>query len=477
MESRTVDVAVIGAGTAGLGARREAAKRGARVLLIESGPYGTLCARVGFLPSKLLIAAADLRHEMESSALFGIELLEKPRVLGPAVLDRVRRERDRFVAFVVDATEELPDEQRLRGHARFVGPTTLDVDGTRVEAGAVVVATGSHPWIPASLESVRDRVMVNDDVFELKDLPESIAVVGTGIVGLELGQALHRLGVRTTLFSHSDHLGPLTDPEVRKSVHEILGRELDLQLNSSLELSAAGDAGVSARWTTAGGESHEGRYERILAAAGRRPNLADLDLEKTGIELDARGVPVVDHRTMQCGDHPIFIAGDVTADRPLLHEASDEGRIAGANAALFPDIRAQMRRTPLAIVFSDPQMGMAGSTYRELDLEEVEIGRVSYDDQGRARVMGKNAGVVRIYARRACGTLLGAEMFGPRVEHTAHLLAWAIQSHLTVDQALDMPFYHPVVEEGIRTALRDLCTRLKMMGESRPKDLESGPGT
>jgi dihydrolipoamide dehydrogenase len=179
---------------------------------------------------------------------------------------------------------------------------------------------------------------------------------------------------------------------------------------------------------------------------------------------------------MQCGDGPVFIAGDVTADRPLLHEAADEGRIAGGNAAMFPGVRAQMRRTPLAVVFSDPQMGMAGTPYRELDLEEVEIGSVRYDDQGRARVMGKNAGQVRIYARRASGTLLGAEMFGPRVEHTAHLMAWAIQSGTTAGGALDMPFYHPVIEEGLRTALRDLCTRLKLMPESRPKDLESGPG-
>jgi len=101
---------------------------------------------------------------------------------------------------------------------------------------------------------------------------------------------------------------------------------------------------------------------------------------------------------------------------------------------------------------------------------------VSYADQGRARVMGENAGVVRIYASRECGRLLGAEMFGPRVEHTAHLLAWAVQRRLTASEALELPVYHPVIEEGIRTALRDLCARLKLEPPENRRDLECGPG-
>ena len=111
-----------------------------------------------------------------------------------------------------------------------------------------------------------------------------------------------------------------------------------------------------------------------------------------------------------------------------------------------------------------------------MDRDAIEIGEVSYADQGRARVMGRNAGRVRIYARRDCGTLLGAEMFGPRVEHTAHLLAWAVQSQVTVEQALEMPIYHPVIEEGIRTALRDLSTKLKLRPPECPEDMECGPG-
>jgi dihydrolipoamide dehydrogenase len=471
-----VDVAVIGAGTAGLSARREAVKVGASVVMIEDGPYGTTCARVGCMPSKLLIAAADIAHEIGGAGRFGIEVSGPPRIDGPAVLGRVRRERDRFVGFVLEATEAIPAEQRLRGRARFLGPTSLQVDETRVEARAVVIASGSSPTIPSSLEAVRERVMVSDDVFEMADLPPSIAVVGTGIIGIELGQALHRLGVRTACFSHSQRIGPITDPEVARVVGDVMGQELTLHQSVRLEAAPAGDGGVVLRWQATEGDVREEHFAHVLAAAGRRPNVDDLDLERAGVACDSRGIPRFDPYSMQCGDSPVFIAGDVTADRPLLHEAADEGKMAGRNAARFPEVRATRRRTPLAIVFSDPQMATVGARFDQLDTREVAIGSVSYEDQGRARVMAKNAGLVRVYARRDCGTLIGAEMFGPRVEHTAHLLAWAVQNGVTVDRALGLPFYHPVVEEGIRTALRDLSTELRITAVARPLDLECGPG-
>ncbi len=475
MIERKVDVAIIGAGTAGLGARREALRAGASVVMIEDGPYGTTCARVGCMPSKLLIAAADLAHDVANAGQFGIRV-SGAEIDGAAVLRRVRSERDRFVGFVVESVEEIPDGEKIRGRARFVAPTVLEIDDhTRLAAGAVVIATGSTPIVPANLEPVRDRVLINDDVFELDALPASVAVLGTGIIGLELGQALARLGVRVSFFSHTARLGQSTDPAIAAKSAEVFAAELDLHLG--VEVSAAPvDEGCRLSWSVAGEPQGEEVFERVLSAAGRRPNLSDLGLERSGLVLDERGVPLFDPRTMQCGDSPIFIAGDVSAGRPLLHEASDEGHIAGGNAARYPDVRAQFRRTPLSVTFTDPQIAVAGAAYRDLDLDHVVIGEVSYDDQGRARVMGKNSGLVRIYASADCGVLLGAEMFGPRVEHTAHLLSWAVQSQLSVERALEMPFYHPVLEEGIRTALRDLAGKLKLRERYRPHDLECGPG-
>jgi dihydrolipoamide dehydrogenase len=478
METREVDVAVIGAGTAGMNARREVERAGRRPLLIESGPYGTTCARVGCMPSKLLIAAAEAAHAVAGADRFGVRVGQGWEVDGEAVLERVRRERDRFVELTIRSSiETIPEAQRVRGNARFVGPTTLEVDGRiRVGARAVVVASGSSPWLPPPYDAIRAHVDVNDDVFEWRELPESVAVIGAGIIGLELGQALARLGVRTAFFDPNPVPGPFSDPELARVAREILCEELDLRLGAAVVAASAAADGVAIRWRDGAGSEREERFQRVLVAAGRRPNLEGLDLAASGLPLDERGRPPWDPRTTQCGDAPIFLAGDVSGHLPLLHEAADEGRIAGANAVLFPDVTAHVRRVPLAIAFTDPQMARVGCGFADLDLDGIEIGEVSYADQGRARVMGQDRGLVRIYADRNCCHLLGAEMFGPRVEHMAHLLAWSVQQRLSVQEVLQMPFYHPVLEEGLRTALRSLAQKLKVSGACRCEDMAEAPG-
>jgi dihydrolipoamide dehydrogenase len=475
MDRLQVDVAIIGAGTAGLNARREVEKRGGRPVLIESGPYGTTCARVGCMPSKLLIAAAEAAHAVAGAGEFGLPATA--RIDGRAVMARVRRERDRFVAGAVAETERVPAEQRLRGQARFLGPTTLAVgDQARVEARAVVIATGSTPVLPPPFDAVADQVLTSDTVFEIEDLPESLAVIGTGVIALELGQAFHRLGVRVAFFSPFESVGPLTDPEVARIARRALAAELDLRLRTEMLAATPEPAGLRLRWRDPDGAEREERFARVLVAAGRRPNLAGLDLAATGLPLGRGGRPEADRRTAQCGDAPIFLAGDVADHAALLHEAADEGRIAGANAMRWPAVRPHARRTPLGIAFTDPQMALVGTHHAELPEGGHAIGAVSFETQGRARVMARNRGLLRLYARTGDGALIGAEIFGPAAEHMAHLLAWAVQQGLTAPQALTMPFYHPVLEEGLRTALRDLAEQLRTTAQCRPEDLSDAPG-
>ena len=190
------------------------------------------------------------------------------------------------------------------------------------------------------------------------------------------------------------------------------------------------------------------------------PNVSGLDLKHTGLALDTRGLPLFDSHTMQCGDSAIFIAGDVSNERPLLHEAADQGRIAGDNAGRYPQVHPGLRRNPLNIAFTDPQIAGVGQTHRSLRAGSFATGEVSFEDQGRSRVILQNRGLLRLYAEYGSGRFVGAEMIGPHAEHLAHLLAWACQSGMTVAQMLDMPFYHPVIEEGVRTALRDLHEKL-----------------
>ena len=190
-----VDVAIIGAGTGGLVARRTAKAAGASVLMIDPGPFGTTCARVGCMPSKLLIAAADAAHHARTAAQFGIEIPEV-NVDGAAVMRRVQSERDRFVGFVEDAIEDARKLGELRqGRAKITGPGRLTVDGTEAVAfNRLVVAAGSSPFVPPPFRGLEHLLLTNEDVFELEELPASLLVIGLGVVGLELGQAFAPVG-------------------------------------------------------------------------------------------------------------------------------------------------------------------------------------------------------------------------------------------------------------------------------------------
>ena len=193
---------------------------------------------------------------------------------------------------------------------------------------------------------------------------------------------------------------------------------------------------------------------------GRRPNVDNIGLENLGLEISESGIPKFDPDTFQVQGLPIFIAGDVNGERAILHEASDEGHIVGYNATR-DQAQCFKRRTPLAITFCSPNIAVVGKPYRDLVKENIRfnIGEVSFEGQGRSIVMLQEKGHLRVYGERATGRLLGAELFAPHGEHLAHLLAWAISLGLTVHQALSLPFYHPVVEEGLRTALRGLASK------------------
>jgi dihydrolipoamide dehydrogenase len=489
-----VEVAVIGAGSAGLVARQQALEHGAtRVLLIEGGVYGTTCARVGCMPSKVLIAAADAAERARGAAAFGIQVGDI-RIDGAEVMARVRRLRDRFVAGVVRSTEAIDARDRLRGWARFVGPQSLivetDAGSVRVEARAIVIAAGSSPVIPASLQglggesdfggrgpkkSLGERLLTSDSVFELPKLPATLAVVGSGVIGLELGSAMHRLGVATKILDIGARMPLMVSDVMQAEARELFAERLDLHLGLRELASERVDDGVRLRWTERDGQTREAVFEYVLAATGRAPQLARLGLEAAGIELDERGMPkCMDHRTMRIGESAIFMAGDISGAHPILHEAVSDGRIAGANAARYPKVRAHVRQVPLGIMFTEPNVAIVGQVPTQGEGVAWSVGEVDYRDQGRARVMNQAHGRARVYARRECGTIFAAELIGPGVEHMAHLLAWAVEQRVTAQRALELPIYHPVLEEGLRTAIAKLAHALSLSGEPGP--LDCGPG-
>ena len=458
---RKVDVAVIGAGSAGLPAFRAARRHTENIVLIEGGIYGTTCARVGCMPSKLLIAAAEAAHSIETASKFGV-YTSKPIINGHDVMRRVRSERDRFVGFVLESVESIDPKHHFRAHARFLDDHTIQAEDKIFEAKSVVIATGSSPKLMPMFDGLGERLVVNDDIFDWETLPESVAVFGPGVIGLELGQALHRLGVRIRIFGLSGSLKPLSDMGIRNYAENLFKAEFPLDTKANiLGLELENDQVKICFVDCKNGEEKEEFFDFLLAATGRFPNVNDLGLENTKLELDSLGVPLFNSATMQCGNSSIFIAGDVNNDLPLLHEAADEGEIAGDNAGRFPDIKTGLRRSPVTVVFCDPQIAIVGDSWNELEgKENVVTGKVSFEGQGRSRIILKNKGLMHVYADRNSGLFLGSEFIGPHAEHLAHLMSWAHQQKMTIQQMLEMPFYHPVIEEGLRTALRDVKSKL-----------------
>ncbi len=463
MKKRHVDVAIIGTGTAGMVAYKAAKKHTDKLVVIEGAEYGTTCARVGCMPSKLLIAAAEAAHHAQHTELFGITP-GQIKIDGKAVMARVQRERNRFVNFVKEDVESFDAKHTIRGCARFKDDHTLLVDDhTEITADRIVIATGSSPFYPEMFAQAKGRVLSSDSIFELDDLPESVIVFGPGPIGLELGQALSRLGVRVKVFGRGGSVATLKDPEIKEYAEKTFNQEFYLDTKAQVSSICKKGDGVEVVFLNKSGEQTTEVFSYVLVATGRKPNVDKLGLENTSLILDKRGVPVFDKYSMQATPDHIFIAGDVNNDLTLLHEASDEGFIAGNNAGRYPDVRTGRRRAALGMVFTEPQIANIGLNYTQLEERysgSYCVGKVSFESQGRSRVIGKNKGILKVYAEHGTGLLLGAEMFGPAAEHIGHLLAWALQQGLTIDKMLEMPFYHPVIEEGLRTALRNLNANL-----------------
>ncbi|MCW8949564.1 MAG: dihydrolipoyl dehydrogenase [Sedimenticola sp.] len=454
MEERKVDVAIIGSGSAGLYALGKVKAARKSFVLINGGEQGTTCARVGCMPSKALIQAAEDFHRRGILGRYGVEGHKELTLDTEEAIGHVQDLRDTFVDRVIsNSTAQMPEDKFIEGYAHFVEPNLLEVSDIRIRADKVIIATGSHPIIPTPWQAFGDKVITTDELFELEDLPKSLAVIGLGVIGLEIGQSLSRLGVEVAGFDLLDTIGGLDDPAVAKAAIEIIGKEFPLHLGHAAEITEEGDQ----LRVTAGDQSV--LVDKVLASLGRQPNLQSLKLENAGIVLNDKGVPDYNPQTMQIGNSHIFLAGDVNGDRPLLHEAGDEGRIAGHNAT-SDEIHAFKRKTPIAINFVDPNICHIGMRWSELDQETTAIGEVNLAPVGRALIMGKNKGIIRVYADKASGKLLGSEMICAKGENLAHLLAWCIQQQLTVGELLQMPFYHPVLEEALQAALYDLYAKV-----------------
>ena len=404
------------------------------------------------MPSKMLITAADHAHDISQGPLFGIHA--DLNIDHKQVFNRIRKDRaEKFVGNVLKQIDQIPAKFKLQGTAKFITSNQIQVaDDLIIEAQKIVIACGTRPFIPKQLQSIKNNLYTSDSIFEIETLPKSIAVIGLGVIALELGQSMHRLGIKTSLFGRSGKIGGLTNPQMQAETLSCLNEELTIYPQGEIIEACEENGGITLHYKQDNGALITQHFAAILVAAGRVSNVDQLDLHNTDIELDSQGIPQFNAQTMQCANLPIYIAGDATSDLPLWHEAYDEGRAAGDNALLYPNAETMHRRTPLGIYFTDPQMAIVGRSFTQLQGQDIVIGESLFNGP-RHLVWKKSQGLLQVYLDAKTGEILGAELLGYQAEHLAHLLALAITHRMTAEQFLQMPIYHPSAEEVLKKAM------------------------
>jgi len=401
--ARVYDLAVIGGGTAGLVSAHIAASLGARVVLVERERTGGDCLWTGCVPSKALLAAAELAQRMRGADAVGLAPVE-PEIDFGRVMGHVRAARAAIAP--ADSPERLraAGVEVLHAHARFTGARTLDVEGRALRFRRAIVATGSRPVLP---EIEGAAPLSTDDVWDLDALPARLLVVGGGPVGCELAQAFARLGSAVTLAEASARLLPGEDERASALLADRLAAEgVDVRVGRPAPAGAG--------------------YDRVLVAAGRAPDTAGLELERAGVRTDEQGAVVVDER-LRTSNRRVLAAGDVVAGAPrFTHVAAHHARVAVPNALFGARSRVEAAAVP-RVTYTDPEIASVGVTAagaRERWGERARVVDAGYGELDRAVAAGVPYGFARLVGDRR-GRLVGATVAAPAAgESIAELTAW-----------------------------------------------------
>ncbi len=444
------DLAVIGGGAAGLAAARAGARRGLRTILVSDSPLGGDCTFTGCVPSKTLIEAAARRLPFEVAAarirevVAGIAASEDATVL--------RSEG-------VEVTE---------GSARFAGRGQICVDGHRLEASRIVIATGSEPAVPQVPGLERVAYLTNETVFDLDRLPGSIGVLGGGPIGCELSQAFARLGAEVHVFEAASRLLPREETEASRVIGEVLAAE-GIDLHVGVEVTEVGRAGRSGGVRVECSDGSRVEVDALLVATGRRARTASLDPDAGGIALDGRGFVRTD-RFLETSVPGVYAAGDVTGGPGSTHSADEMGRLAVGNAfgrAGRLGRRAFDTAAVPWVTFCDPEVARVGMSEQQAAAAGGRVAFVPFSELDRAIIAGRTEGFVKLVVgpraglgNAGGGRVLGATIVAPRAGEMIHEVALAIRTGMFAGRLAQTVHAYPTWSSAIRQAAAQLFMEL-----------------
>jgi NAD(P)H dehydrogenase (quinone) len=459
-------VVIVGGGPGGYEAALVAAQLGARVTVVDRDGIGGSAVLTDCVPSKTLIATADVMTEVEESAELGV------RFEGAGAGDDLRRAvsvdlktvNDRVVELAREQSEDIAGRLRregvelVRGSGRLDGPqalvATLD-DGTqqRYDADVVLLATGAHPRVLESARPDGERILTWEQVYDLDELPERLVVVGSGVTGAEFASAYHALGVDVVLVSSRDRVLPGEDADAAQVLEDVFTRRGMTVLSRSRAASVERrDEGVVVTLT----DGREVAGSHCLLAVGSVPNTSDLGLETAGVETDAGGFITLD-RVSRTSARGVYAAGDCTGVLMLASVAAMQGRIAMWHA-LGDAVRPLDLKEVSSNVFTAPEIATVGWSQQAVDAGEIEAQSLLLPLRGnpRAKMQGVRDGFVKLFCRPGTGIVIGGVVVAPRASELIHPVAIAVAQQMNVDQLAHAFTVYPSLTGSIGEAARRL---------------------
>lgn len=447
--AKKYNLVVIGAGTAGLVSAAGAAGLGAKVALVERSLMGGDCLNVGCVPSKALIRAARALYDARQGVEFGVCLEDEPHAGFADVMERLRRLRagisthdsaERFTKLGVDV---------FIGHGRFTGPSTVEVDGRRLEFARAVIATGARAS-GLGVPGLKDTgYLTNETVFALDELPQRLAVIGAGPIGCELAQAFRRLGSSVTLITDGAGILPREERDAAAILSAQLCREGITIVTGAVVERASRREGERLLSLRIADQRREVACDQILLAAGRTPNLEHLGLEEAGIRYGARGVEVDDR--LRTSNPKVYAAGDVCSRFKFTHAADAMARIVIANALFLPRRRASGLIIPWC-TYTDPEIAHVGYYEEEAKKAGFETATITQELSGvdRAVLDGDSAGFARVHYDRKTGRILGGTIVARHAGEMIGELTLAIGARQTISVLSSTIHPYPTQAEALR---------------------------
>lgn len=454
------DLTVIGSGPGGYIAAFRASQLGMRVALVEKFELGGLCVNLGCIPSKAILKSAELFSMMKHASRFGLTA-ENVSVDYAKVVERSRRVSGRLskgVAFLVKKNKVTP----FRGSARFTGSTRLLVERSAEEGGSVeiesartIVATGTHPKSLPGIPFDGKRILHSDQAILSKELPESLAVIGGGAVGVEFAYWCNAFGSKVTILELKDQLLPGTDREVADQLEKSLERQgISVLTSANLKSATPRDGGVELAFDAAG-ESGKLEVRQALVAVGRAASVDGLGLEDARVALEGGYIDVdEEYRT---SSPPIYAIGDVIGPPLLAHAASAEGVAAVEMMAGKGQGPVNPRNIP-SCIYCQPEVATMGLTEEGAEARgiSVKIGRFPFRASGRAVASGDEEGFVKLVADAKYGEILGAHLIGKGATELIAEIGLAQTMEATARELQSMVHAHPTLAETLGEAALDL---------------------